>query len=57
MKKETAGRAGTSLRGKEATTEIGIEKILRRGTTAREGAPGITEAREVGASSVLPRRE
>lgn len=57
MRKETAGKVGTNLSGKEATTETSIERMLHPEMTARGDALEITETKAVEANLVLPRRE
>lgn len=57
MRKEIAGKAGTSLSGKGATTEISIERILHPEMKARGDGQEIIETRAAEATSVRPKRE
>ena len=57
MKKGIAGRAETNSSGKEAITEISIERTLHPGMTAREEGLEITELKGAEGNSVLPKKE
>lgn len=56
-KRATAGKAGTSLSGREAIMEINIGKIPHPEMTTHEEGPEITEMRAVEATSVLLTKE